>query len=144
MNKTLFPAVLLMFLCAGSPAQAAGTHGALLSSRPGNFRTFSQRSTSYTPGKVTMPPASSLKTPSTTRTYDSTNRQSPSYRSKQTGTSRTYQAPAVAKPLLDPDSTSSRVINGEAVPVSGARQAKTAGTRQTVSETKSETQEQTP
>ena len=84
----------------------------------------SQSSGSYTPGKVTLPPSQPLKTQSTARTYDRTNLQSPSSLSKQTGTSRTYQTPAVAKPLLEPDSATSKVINGEAVPVSGAKEVK--------------------
>lgn len=138
MNKTLFSVVLSTFLCAGASAQTTRTHGSLLSPRGGNHSMPSQSSGSYTPGKVTLPPSQPLKTQSTARTYDRTNLQSPSSLSKQTGTSRTYQTPAVAKPLLDPDSTTSKVINGEAVPVSGAKEVKISRQPQTLSETKSE------
>lgn len=142
MNKTLISVVLLTFLCAGASAQTTRTHGSMSSPRGGNFAMPSQSSGSYTPGKVTMPPAPPLRTQSTARTYDNTSRQSPSSQSKQTGSPRAYQAPAVAAPILDPDGTTSRVIHGEAVPVSGAKTAKPEKQSKPLSETKSKTQEQ--
>ena len=110
---------LLACLCAGLAAQ--------ISQRPAAWNTPAQRTRTYQPGKVAMQPTAPLRTQSSTRPFDTSNRSAPSTLSQQTTSTRIYRAPVVAKPLLDPDSTASRVINGEPAPVSGAKTADTSG-----------------
>ncbi len=116
----LMAALLLAGLCTGLAAQIS-RHTA------GSWNKPAQRTKLYQPGKVAMQPTTPLRTPSSTRPFDMSNRSAPSSLSQQTGSSRVYRAPVVAKPMLDPDSTASRVVNGEAAPVSGAKIPESSG-----------------
>ena len=115
MKQTII--LLLACFCTGLAAQIS-QHSSSAWNRP------AQRTRTYQPGKVAMQPTAPLRTQSSARPFDTSNTTAPSNLSQQTRSSRVYRAPVVAKPLLDPDSTASRVINGEPAPVSGAKTSK--------------------
>ena len=112
--------LLLAGLCTGLAAQIS-RH------TTGSWNKPAQRTGLYQPGKVAMQPTTPLRTQSSARPFDTSNRSAPSSLSQQTGSSRVYRAPVVAKPMLDPDSAASRIVNGEPTPVSGAAAAETSG-----------------